>query len=634
MRVLVVEDEQLLADAIAGGLRRHAMAVDVAYDGDAALERLAVNDYDVVVLDRDLPIVSGDEVCAMLAESGVGTRILMLTAATAVSQRVAGLSLGADDYRPDPGAGPASPARRAPGAGTGRHPPGPASPHGGPRRPASRLVPQGVRGPRRAAASRRRRGLGRASAGEGMGRTRRSVHRRRPVHHHDAAPEAGRPAGHRDRSRCRVPHPMTTPRRWWRSTIRVRLTLLYAAAFFLAGAVLVAVMYFYLGAALDRQLTARAGITEHLPTSATTEPGSQQAAHQAQKALRAQFQRDRDDTLNTMLVASLVALGAVGVIAAGFGWLLAGRALHPLQQITATARRVAGRSLHERIALDGPHDEIKDLADTFDAMLERLDRSFDSQRRFVANASHELRTPLTINRTLIEVAPDNPQANESLRQLGATLLAVNQRHERLIDGLLTLASSEERLSTHSPVDLADILRRIATESQAAAQQSGVEIRTALASAPVAGDPALLERLVQNLIDNAIRYNQAEHGWVAVTSGLDDATAQLTVENPGPPVPTYEIPSLFEPFRRLATTERRAAVSGNHGAGLGLSIVRAVAHAHGGDVHAVPRRDGGLTIHVRIPALATDNRIKSPDRNPTRTSAASEPVSAEGATQPE
>src|SRR6266516_840856 len=480
-------------------------------------------------------------------------------------------------------------------------PPGPASPHGGPRRPASRLVPQGVRGPRRAAAGRRRRGLGRAAAGEGMGRTRRPVHRRRPVHHHDAAPEAGRPVRHRDRSRCRIPHPMTAPWPWWRSTIRVRLTLLYAAAFLLAGAVLVAVMYFYMTAALARQLTVRAGTTEHLPTSATTEPDSQQAAHHTQKALRAQLERDRDDTLNTMLVASLVALGAVGVIAGGFAWLPARRALHPLQQITATARRVAGRSLHERIGLDGPHDEIKDLADTFDAMLERLDRSFDSQRRFVANASHELRTPLTINRSLIEVALGNPQASESLRQLGNALLAVNQRHERLIDGLLTLASSEQRITDPIPVDLADITRRIATESQAAAQQAGVEIRTALALAPVAGDPALLERLTQNLIDNAIRYNLAERGWVAVTSALDDGTAQLTVENPGPPVPTYEIPSLFEPFRRLATTERRAAVSGNHGAGLGLSIVRSVAHAHGGDVHAWPREDGGLTIRVRLPA---------------------------------
>jgi len=414
--------------------------------------------------------------------------------------------------------------------------------------------------------------------------------------------------------------------RWWRSTIRVRLTLLYAGAFFLAGAILVALMYLYLGLSLDHQLSGRASSTEQV-RSHEVPPG-------LVDQLQAQLRQGRDDTLRAMLIASLVALGVIGVAAGGFGWLLAGRALRPLQDITATARRVADRSLHQRIALDGPDDEIKDLADTFDAMLERLDRAFDSQRRFVANASHELRTPLTINRTLIEVALDNPHASESLRQLGTALLAVNHRHERLIDGLLTLASSEERLSAPSAVDLADIVRHIATEAQAAAQQAGVELRTALASAPVAGDPALLERLAHNLIDNAIGYNLDEHGWVAVTSGLDDGNAQLTVENPGPTVPTYEIPTLFEPFRRLATTERRATLSGNHGAGLGLSIVRSVAHAHGGDVHATPRPDGGLTIHVRIPALAKGNRINSLDRNRLHTTGASERVITEGATQPE
>jgi signal transduction histidine kinase len=400
-------------------------------------------------------------------------------------------------------------------------------------------------------------------------------------------------------------------KRWWRSTIRVRLTLLYAGAFFLAGAILVAFMYLYLGLSLDHQLSGRAASTEQLRTHEVPPELADQ--------LQTQYRQGRDDTLRAMLVASLAALGVIGVAAGGFGWLLAGRALRPLQDITATARRVADRSLHERIALDGPDDEVKDLADTFDAMLERLDRAFDSQRRFVANASHELRTPLTINRTLIEVALDNPQASEALRQLGTTLLAVNQRHERLIDGLLTLASSEERLTTHSPVDLADIVRHVATESQAAAQQAGVELRTAFAPAPVAGDPALLERLAQNLIDNAIRYNLAEGGWVSVASGLDDGNAQLTVENPGPTVPTYEVPGLFEPFRRLASTERRATLSGDHGAGLGLSIVRSVAHAHGGDVHATARPDGGLTVQVRIPVLANDDGINPPDDDRVRTS---------------
>ncbi len=328
----------------------------------------------------------------------------------------------------------------------------------------------------------------------------------------------------------------------WRSTIRVRLTLLYAGAFFLAGAILITVMYAFHSHSLEQQMATHVGLVEQLRTHAP--PG-------LADRLQSQLEAERNHTLRAMLIASLASLGVVGVAAGAFGWLLAGRALRPLQQITATARRVADRSLHERIALEAPDDEIKELADTFDAMLERLDRSFDSQRRFVANASHELRTPLTINRTLVEVALDNPQVSESLRQLGASLLAVNQRHERIIDGLLTLASSEERLTTRRPVDLADIARHTANERQTGAGQAGVEIRTELAPAPVAGDPVLLERLVQNLVDNAVRYNIADHGWVAVTTRLEHGDAVLTVENTGPTVPPYDIPSLFEPFRRLA-----------------------------------------------------------------------------------
>src|SRR5215510_14540872 len=281
-------------------------------------------------------------------------------------------------------------------------------------------------------------------------------------------------------------------RRRWRPTIRVRLTVLYAAAFFVAGAVLISLIYLYLGQILTHQ---------------SGQTGLQHLAPDIQHALNTQAQRDRDETLNTMLVASLVMLGVFGVVAAGFGWLLAGRALQPLQQITATARRVADRSLQERIALQGPNDEIKELADTLDAMLERLDRSFDSQRRFVANASHELRTPLAINRTLLEV---------------------NQRHERVIDGLLTLASSEQGVAERTPVDLAAIARHIVTESQGAARDAGVAVRAHLQPAPVAGDRVLLERLTQNLVDNAIRYNLPEHGWVTVTTGVIDGNAHLTV----------------------------------------------------------------------------------------------------------
>lgn len=385
---------------------------------------------------------------------------------------------------------------------------------------------------------------------------------------------------------------MISSRRWRSSTIRVRLALLHAGAFFLAGAALIALLYLYLGQVLDHQ---RSTVDELQHSSI--------ALHDA---LTVELEQARDDTLNTMLIASLVGLGAVGVAAGGFGWILAGRALHPLKQITATARRVADHSLHERIALAGPTDEIKDLADTFDAMLERLDRSFDSQRAFVANASHELRTPLTINRTLIEVALDKPGANEPLRQLGETLLAVNQRHERLIDGLLTLASSEQRITDATSVDLADVVRHVVADSQRAARNAGIEIRTNLQPAPASGDSVLLERLAQNLVDNAIRYNLPEHGWVTVSTEEIDGDVRLAVENTGPTVPPHEVPDLFEPFRRLPSSERladspTAAIA--RGAGLGLSIVRSVAHAHGGEVHASAREDGGLTVVVRIPAMS-------------------------------
>jgi signal transduction histidine kinase len=377
---------------------------------------------------------------------------------------------------------------------------------------------------------------------------------------------------------------MTASRRWWPSTIRMRLTLLYAAAFFLAGAVLVVLIYLYLGQVLGHQLTAPEPTATH-------------------DAVGAQLSRARDETLNSMLVASVVLLGVVGVVAAGLGWLLAGRALHPLQQITATAHRVADRSLHERIALDGPDDEIKELADTFDGMLDRLDRAFEGQQRFVANASHELRTPLTLNRTLIEVALARPDADESLRQLGSTLLAINERHERLIDGLLTLASSDQRITDATGMDLADVARHVIAESATAAQEARVELRSDLKVAPAAGDPLLLERLVQNLVDNAIRYNVGAGGWVIVRTGVRDDHAQLAVENTGPVVPLYAVPSLFEPFRRQPTSERIADAAGGsvrRGAGLGLSIVRSVARAHGGEARAAARTDGGLVVEVDFP----------------------------------
>jgi signal transduction histidine kinase len=388
-------------------------------------------------------------------------------------------------------------------------------------------------------------------------------------------------------------------------TVRVRLTALYGGLFLLAGAVLLGVTYLLLAAALEKQQV-KPGIVfaegslrpadkpvagEGIAVS-KVDMAAQQEAIELKTNFAKQVQQDLNaQTLQSLLQWGALALGGVAVVGVSLGWVAAGRTLRPITQITATARRVADRHLHERIALGGPHDELRELADTFDDMLERLDRAFDGQRRFVANASHELRTPLAINRTLLEVAMGQPDAPPQLRQLGTTLLAVNARHERLIDGLLTMARSEQAVADPVPVDLADVAGSVLDQTQA----RGVEVRHELQAAPTSGDPVLLERLTQNLVDNAVRYN-ATGGWVHVTCTSEGTRTRLSVINTGPVVRAYEVPGLFEPFRRL--TDR---VGSARGTGLGLSIVRSVARAHGGDVHATPRDGGGLVVQVTLPA---------------------------------
>jgi signal transduction histidine kinase len=393
-----------------------------------------------------------------------------------------------------------------------------------------------------------------------------------------------------------------------RLTIRVRLTVLYGGLFFVAGAILLGVTYLLVqqsitgsGKAGIALSAAKVGTFTNKPTAATTvelSDGRQLPVDEAARVLRDQQSKAQQATLNSLLTQGGIALGGVGVIAAGFGWLMAERALRPVHDITATARRVAAAAsarngLHERIGLTGPRDEIKELADTFDDMLERLDRSFDGQRRFVANASHELRTPLAINRALVEVAVTRPGTAPEVRQLGETLLAVNARHERLIDGLLTLAESERPVTEQTPVDLSDVAEHVLDQTPLG------DLRLAgrhLAAGPVVGDPVLLERLAQNLVENAVRHN-APGGWLSVSTGYDRDSATLSVSNTGPVVAPYEVETIFEPFRRLAGDRTRS----ERGNGLGLSIVRAVARAHGGDVTAVPRPGGGLTVTVRLPS---------------------------------
>ena len=327
-----------------------------------------------------------------------------------------------------------------------------------------------------------------------------------------------------------------------------------------------------------------------VPSGAATPPPGAGATGPADPDLPDNLRRivlqEQNDTLNSMLLWGSVALAIVALVGMVFGWLMAERALRPLARITETARRVAGRSLHERIALDGPRDEIKELADTFDSMLERLDRAFDSQRLFVGNASHELRTPLAINRTLIEVTLGRSDVPAEVRVLGDALLAVNGRQERLLDGLLTLAQSEQELTVWERVDLAEVADHVLDQTPLGT----LSLRRTLEPAPTLGDPVLLERVVQNLVQNAVSHNVPD-GWVEVRTDADG----ITVSNTGPVVPPYDVPALFEPFRRL-----RDRVGSAGGTGLGLSIVRSVARAHGGSVEAVPREGGGLVVRVTLP----------------------------------
>jgi signal transduction histidine kinase len=390
-----------------------------------------------------------------------------------------------------------------------------------------------------------------------------------------------------------------------RLTIRGRLTLVYGGLLLLAGMVLLGVTYVLVSQQLSPNvvIAGQAGPSALPATDSPPQPGAGPTT--LQRFAQRVAADTRDNALQSMLTQGGIALGIVVVVAGGFGWLIAGRALQPLQKVTETARRIANapaadRGLHERIGLAGPADEIKNLADTFDVMLARLDNSFDGQRRFIANASHELRTPLTLNRALLEVAVHRRDASPEVRQLGETLLEINARHERLIDGLLLLARSENTIAERSYVDLADVVEHVVAQ----VPPGLVTVRAQTAEAPTTGNSVLLERLVQNLVENGVRHNVGQDGWVRVTTGArPDGSAVLVVINTGPVVPRYEVPGLFEPFRRLGADRLATAP----GAGLGLSIVRAVARAHGGDVHAEPRNGGGLVVTVTLPGSDRRNR---------------------------
>jgi signal transduction histidine kinase len=372
-------------------------------------------------------------------------------------------------------------------------------------------------------------------------------------------------------------------------SLRTRLTLVYGGLFLLMAIVLEAATY----AVADHAMNLKFQISVNNPSDAAGDASTFRIVND----LPAQIARQKHAVLTQLVQSSLLTLAAVALLALAVGYLVSGRMLRPLRHITATARRLSGSTLHERIGLAGPHDEIKELADTFDGMLDRLHRAFDSQRRFIANASHELRTPLAINRTLIDVAVAKPGAPEAVRTLGGKLLGAITRHERLLDGLLLLARSEHELQERSPADLAAVARGAVEQLADAARRAGIAVTTVLQAAPTSGDLVLLERCAVNLVENAIKYNAPE-ARVWVRTGRFDGTVWLQVENTGPPVTDEQAESIFEPFRRL----RRDRVGSARGAGLGLSIVRAVLTAHHGTARAEPRPGGGLAVTLRLPAV--------------------------------
>ena len=294
-----------------------------------------------------------------------------------------------------------------------------------------------------------------------------------------------------------------------------------------------------------------------------------------------------------LYVVSVPAITVVVALLLWGNWLAAGQALRPLRPIAQTVRRLGPQNLGQRIGLAGGADSLKELADALDDALDRLAAGYEGQRRFASNASHELRTPLAVQRVLVEVAMENPDAGLDLRRLGVQLLRTNERNERLIEGLLVLAESDRGLPGRVPVRVDELASCVLEAHAEMADNHKVELRQQLCPRLVPGDPVLLERLITNLVANAIVYNETG-GWVEVTVGAQPA---ITVSNSGQHVPAEEVPALFEPFRRLGADRVRHA----GGVGLGLSIVRSIVTAHQGVIAARARPEGGLTIAIDLPA---------------------------------
>jgi signal transduction histidine kinase len=394
------------------------------------------------------------------------------------------------------------------------------------------------------------------------------------------------------------------PARWLPQKVRARLALLFAALFLAAGATLLGVTYALVAASLPapqpvpKPSSAQAKIAEACKLGKLGEravPLADCKRLYQEEGAAAAAANQRGQTLEHLLAYSLVALGIMTGVSGGLGWVMAGRVLRPVRSITAAARRASERHLGERLALAGPRDELKELADTFDQMLERLDAAFATQRRFVADASHELRTPLTVMRTAIEVTLAKPSRTpEQLEAMAGKVARSAAQAEALVEALLTLAASEQAPARPELADLATAAEDAVEAAAPRARQLGVHIGTDLAAAPASGNALLLERMVGNLVDNAVRHN-IRGGWVLVRTGTQDGRARFEIANSGPMIPAELVPSLFEPFRRV---EERTSL--RDGTGLGLAIVRSIATAHGAALDARSLPAGGLQVTVSMP----------------------------------
>ena len=406
------------------------------------------------------------------------------------------------------------------------------------------------------------------------------------------------------------------PGRRWPRTVRLRLTLLYGGMFCVGGAVLLGSTYllvrYFSGHVLQ---VAHVGPLDaarsaaHRGTSLPALPSLARLQGETQRALISQH----DSDLRQLLIWSLVALAVTGAGSLAIGWLVADRVLAPLRTMTAATRRISQDNLHERLALPGPDDELRELADTIDGLLSRLEAAFSAQRRFVANASHELRTPLTRIRTALDVAVGKPApVPPPVIALDQKIREALDRADRLMESLLVLGRAEHgELGDQAPTDLAEIITAAVAEQGTDIAANRITVEIDVVPVAVNGNPTLIGRMVENVIDNGVRHNQPD-GWLRVTAAELGDLARLTVESSGEVLDPAQVAELAEPFRRLRADRTGSA----RGAGLGLSIVAAIASAHGGALALHTREYGGLRVEIDLPRMAEKTGPPPAGRLPT------------------